>query len=163
RRTKLATATAVTVMPRRAAHNRKGWSTTARHDTDFNALHQMFKERCAREGLSARSSKLYDDNLPKMYAYLRDVRKRKFWHEVTREDVEKFIEHYQGLDLSPHTKQQVFRNMKTLFTWMEDNDACKEAGLVGYKKVLPKFKKLKGRQHLPSPQQVQAFLDAFDK
>jgi integrase/recombinase XerD len=142
---------------------KKGWTADARHHTDFNELHRLFMERCTREGLAQGSRDLYDANLAKLYDYLRDVCGRKYWQKVTRDDVNSFIEHYQAKKLSEHTKHQVFRNIKTLMKWMEDDPDCEKSGLVPHLKAIPKLKHLQGRIYLPSPPELQKFIESFDK
>lgn len=145
------------------AATKKGWSADARFHTEFEDLHKQFTGRCTREGLAPASIRPYRYNLPKFFKYLRDVRSRKFWQQVTREDVNAFIEHFQSLELSEHTKHQVFRNIKTFMKWIDDDAGCQASGVVAHLKAVPKLKHLKGRIYLPSPQELNKFIEAFDR
>lgn len=139
----------------------KGWSSSVRHNIDFDDLKSRFMSRCARLGLTEPSQRIYRINLKTIFTYLSEERKRKYWQQVTQSDVEKFIEHYQSRDLSAASKHQVFRNLKTLLLWIASE--FEDQGLACHIKAVPKLKRMPGRIYLPSPQELHRFIESFDQ
>jgi site-specific recombinase XerD len=138
------------------AATKKGWTSEVRLQAPISGLYTDFMARCDREGLTLPSKGMYVEKLSKLLAF-QTARGHEFWQQVTENDAEAWIEHIQTRDLSDHTKQGWLRVTKTFWRWVATR------GLADYTPLLPRLKKLQGKQYLPSPQMLNAFLNKFDQ
>lgn len=135
---------------------RRGYTSSARHNEAINDLLPKFMARCDRENLTPASKAHYTEKLPKMLAFL-VARGRSYWQQVTLTDIQEWISFTQQRDVSEHYKQGWVRVTKTFLRWIVDQ------GLEGHLSAIPVIHQLPGRQYIPSPQTLNAFLRTIDQ
>jgi site-specific recombinase XerD len=136
---------------------KKGWGTKAKDRAPLSDMFNRFILHCERKGLTKRSQGAYAEKIPKHIAFLLN-RKREFWQDVTQKDAEEWVSNIQRRDhLSDATKQGWLRTTKAFWRW-----AASE-GLTDFSPIIPKLKKLPGKQYIPSPQVLNSFLNRFDQ
>jgi site-specific recombinase XerD len=142
---------------------RKGWA--AKVGVRLEDLLDAFMRRCDREQLSERTKEYYELNInQRFFEWLRQPPRRYvMWSQVNHTDVQRFLEELQNSDRSQPVKVQVLRCLKTLFRFINDDRDMQAAGCENFVKLLPKIPKIDGRVWIPSPQEVQAFISAFDQ
>jgi integrase/recombinase XerD len=91
------------------------------------------------------------------------VRGHKCYNEIRKEDVLAFIEHYQALPLADSSKAKVYRSVKAMMRWIEQDSECAGFAMRGWLTALPKIPKNKPKLWIPTPQQMHRFLHGFDQ
>lgn len=90
-------------------------------------------------------------------------RGHKCYNEIRKEDVLAFIEHYQALPLADSSKAKVYRSVKAMMRWIEQDSECAGFAMRGWLSALPKIPKNKPKLWIPTPQQMHRFLHGFDQ
>lgn len=91
------------------------------------------------------------------------LRGHKCYNEIRKEDVLAFIEHYQALPLADSSKAKVYRSVKAMMRWVEQDSECQSYRMQGWLSALPKIPKNKPKLWIPTPQQMHRFLHGFDQ
>jgi integrase/recombinase XerD len=138
------------------AQSKKGWGVDTKQEIAIDGMFNAFMLRCEREGLTRSSKRTYEERLPEIITFL-ESKGRVNWSDVTQKDAEEWIEAIQRRTVSDHYKQGWLRVTKTFLRWSAS------IGGADHSSVMPRMKKLQGKQYLPSPATVNAFLKAFDQ
>jgi integrase/recombinase XerD len=135
---------------------KKGFTSSARDAEPLGDLLIRFRQRCDRENLTDGSKRFYNEKLPKFLGFLED-RGSKYWQQVDKKDIEAWFAHIQTQGVSESYKQGWVRSTKTFLRWLVSE------GLEGHIAAIPNIKQLQGRQYIPSPEVLGAFLRQIDQ
>ncbi len=103
----------------------------------------------------------YNYDLQKFFSFLEQSGYR-YYNDFGREDVLRFVDHYQGLTLAQSSKSKVFRSLKAFLNWVDQDAECRSQNMGAWLDALPKIPKNEGRLYIPSPDEMTGFFNAFD-
>ena len=80
------------------------------------------------------------------------------WNQIKRQDVGAFVEfvlgrkhHHTDKPLRDASHYKVFRTVRALFNWIENDEDCREEEMHGFRRQLPKIPRNPSKLVVPSP------------
>ena len=101
---------------------------------------------------------LYSVNLGYFFAFMQEVRGRTKYEEITRTDVQEFVEYVNNNECwkSVATKLNILRVTRTLFKFVENDEECQEQKLRSWRHILPAIQRSPRRNKIPSTKELKS-------
>lgn len=116
----------------------------------------------ARRQARPRSIISYESDLRYFFDFMK-AKPRRYteWMDITKTDVSEFIDWSQNVGWAPSSQYKLWRALRALFFWIEDDEDCK--GLKSFRKLLPKIPQNPTKLYVPPVEDIQKIASSFNK